>query len=344
MAKENGMSINGVDTRLELHILEYTLRMATISKDAISKYTHYLIKIALLPKSRPGFFSFTKSNEDYSLTLEETAFQELPKGPGLSCSKCLWNVLTVSPGVMDCAGNTMGISKIVNSIILPLANNGVSLFCMSTYQGDFILVKQQELMAAICCLNGKFRIFDETGFVDLSSDLDHSNAILNRLNSDSRSHPLVHSIVSPLNKFHVISLNSQYFTSLIPTLIDLMFYSSSRRPPSEGYETFFHFSYVDGDLSVVLDDNDLARFPSHYFYTSSFREQWRIIKIGEYPLGYDECGIVAQIAEPLVEAKITTFYISSCHLGNTLIPEEDIDKALDILNERRTRHNHIESA
>lgn len=52
MAKENGMSINGVDTRLELHILEYTLRMATISKDAISKYTHYLIKIALLPKSR----------------------------------------------------------------------------------------------------------------------------------------------------------------------------------------------------------------------------------------------------------------------------------------------------
>ena len=34
----------------------------------------------------------------------------------------------------------MGISKIVNSIILPLADNGVSLFCMSTYQGDFILV------------------------------------------------------------------------------------------------------------------------------------------------------------------------------------------------------------
>jgi hypothetical protein len=69
-----------------------------------------------------------------------TLFTELPKGLGLSCSDCLWNVLTVSAGAMDCTGHTMGISKIVNSIILPLADNGVSLFCMSTYQGDFILV------------------------------------------------------------------------------------------------------------------------------------------------------------------------------------------------------------
>lgn len=33
----------------------------------------------------------------------------------------------------------------------------------------------------------------------------------------------------------------------------------------------------------------------------------------------DEYGVVAQIVAPLVEAKITTFYISSCHLGNTLV-------------------------
>ena len=140
---------------------------------------------------RPGFFSFTESKEDYSLTLEEKAFQgkslnhtifhddkaaatviihtlwnsinfdlwllcnpdieyvvfhiifiELPKSSGLSCSECLWNVLTVSAGAMDCTGHAMGISKIVNSIILPLADNGVSLFCMSTYQGDFILVNK----------------------------------------------------------------------------------------------------------------------------------------------------------------------------------------------------------
>ena len=336
MAKENGTREENLDTRLELHILEYSLRMATITKDAIANYTHYLIKIALLPNSRPGFFSFTESKEDYSITLEEKAFQELPKGSGLSCSDCLWNVMTVSAGAMDCTGHAMGISKIVNSIIRPLADNGVSLFCMSTYQGDFILVKQQDLASAIHCLSGRFKIFDEAGYHNLAPKTNFESQLCDE-NSDCRSHPLVHSIVCPLNQFCIISLNNQHFQSLIPTLIDLMFYSSARTPPSEGYETFFHFSLVDGDLSVVLDDKDLARIPSNYFYTSSFREQWRIIKIGEYPLGFDEYGVVAQIAEPLVEAKITTFYISSCHLGNTLVPEDDITTALDILNERRKR-------
>ena len=52
MAKENGMDEGILDTRLELHILEYSLRMATITKDAIANYTHYLIKLALLPNSR----------------------------------------------------------------------------------------------------------------------------------------------------------------------------------------------------------------------------------------------------------------------------------------------------
>ena len=336
MAKENGTSKENLDTRLELHILEYSLRMATITKDAIANYTHYLIKIALLPNSRPGFFSFTESKEDYSITLEEKAFQELPEGPGLSCSDCLWNVMTVSAGAMDCTGHAMGISKIVNSIILPLAGNGVSLFCMSTYQGDFILVKQQDLASAIRCLSGRFKIFDEAGYHNLAPKINFESQLCDE-NSECRSHPLVHSIVCPLNQFYIISLNNQHFQSLIPTLIDLMFYSSTRTPPSEGYETFFHFSLVDGDLSVVLDDKDLARIPSNYFYTSSFREQWRIIKIGDYPLGFDEYGVVAQIAEPLVEAKITTFYISSCHLGNTLVPEDNITQALDILNERRKR-------
>lgn len=40
------------DTRMELHILEYEVRMASIAKEAIANYTYYLIKISLLPQSR----------------------------------------------------------------------------------------------------------------------------------------------------------------------------------------------------------------------------------------------------------------------------------------------------
>lgn len=334
MAYENGEHSNSLDTRLELHILDYELRMATITKDGIANYTHYLIKISLLPQSRPGFFSFTETKDDYSLTLEDEVFQELPKSDALTCSDSLWNVLTVSAGAMG-IHETMGISKIVNSIIVPFADNDVSLFCMSTYQGDFILVKKKDLATVVQCLSGAFKVFHEGGYHNLAPCNKSGHHVKNHSDLVANTRPLVHAIASPLNHFHVISLNSHYFSSLIPMLIDLMFYSSTRTPPKEGFETFFHFSFIDGDLSVVLDDTALARIPSKYVYTSSLREQWRIIKIGEYPLGFDECGIVAQIAEPLVEAKITTFYISSCHLGHTLVPEVDISKALEVLDKRK---------
>ena len=65
---------------------------------------------------------------------------ELPKSDALTNSDGVWNVLTVSAGAME-TSDTPGISKIVNSIIVPLADNDISLFCVSTYQADFILVK-----------------------------------------------------------------------------------------------------------------------------------------------------------------------------------------------------------
>lgn len=333
MANQNGTQ-EILDTRMELHILEYELRMVSIAKNAIANYTYYLIKICMLPQSRPGFFSFTETKDEYSITLEESVFEELPKTEGLTYSDSVWNVFTVSPGAMGIS-ETTGISKIVNSIIVPLADNDISLFCMSTYQGDFILVKKIDLPAAVRCLSGSFKIFHEGGYHNLAPPFNSSTPHLNHDDPAGTSHPLVHAIVSPLNDFHVISLNSHYFSCLIPTLIDLMFYSSTRTSPKEGYETFFHFSFIDGDLSVVLDAEALSKIPSKYVYTSLLREQWRIIKIGDHPLGFDECGIVAQIAKPLVDAKITTFYISSCNLGHTLVPKVDVTKALNILNERK---------
>ena len=73
--------------------------------------------------------------------------------------------MTVSAGAMDCTGHAMGISKIVNSIILPLAGNGVSLFCMSTYQGDFILVNK-------CLVNKSVHLWDaKKNFINLNSQL-----------------------------------------------------------------------------------------------------------------------------------------------------------------------------
>ncbi|NXC22770.1 CAST1 protein, partial [Corythaeola cristata] len=60
-------------------------------------------------------------------------------------------------------------------------------------------------------------------------------------------------------------------------------------------------------------------FPSDLLLTSSTGELWRMVRIGGQPLGFDECGIVAQIAEPLAAADISAYYISTFNFDHALV-------------------------
>lgn len=48
-----------------------------------------------------------------------------------------WRALVVEVGAM---GSLAGVSSIAASVIAPLANCGVSVFCVSTNMDDFVLV------------------------------------------------------------------------------------------------------------------------------------------------------------------------------------------------------------
>lgn len=50
-----------------------------------------------------------------------------------------WRALVVEVGAM---GSLTGISSIVASVIAPLADCGVSVFCLSTNLDDFVLVSE----------------------------------------------------------------------------------------------------------------------------------------------------------------------------------------------------------
>ncbi|NWR80551.1 CAST1 protein, partial [Centropus unirufus] len=83
--------------------------------------------------------------------------------------------------------------------------------------------------------------------------------------------------------------------------------------------TFFAFSLIEGYISIVMDAETQKRFPSDLLLTSSTGELWRMVRIGGQPLGFDECGIVAQIAEPLAAADISAYYISTFNFDHALV-------------------------
>lgn len=68
-------------------------------------------------------------------------FSELPQSEYLSVADATWLALNVvSGGGSATSSQPIGVTKIAKSVIAPLADHNISVFMLSTYQTDFILV------------------------------------------------------------------------------------------------------------------------------------------------------------------------------------------------------------
>jgi len=66
---------------------------------------------------------------------------ELPESEYLSVADATWLALNVvSGGGSATSSQPIGVTKIAKSVIAPLADHNISVFMLSTYQTDFILV------------------------------------------------------------------------------------------------------------------------------------------------------------------------------------------------------------
>uniref|UniRef100_W5KAR4 Cytosolic arginine sensor for mTORC1 subunit 1 n=1 Tax=Astyanax mexicanus TaxID=7994 RepID=W5KAR4_ASTMX len=265
---------------MDLHILAHRLRVTSISKSGLQNYTHPLIKLIFLRnRTRCKFFSLTETPENYTVVLDEEGFKELHPSEHLQVECSTWLPLNVvSNGNASSSSQAVGVTKIAKSVIAPLAEQHVSVFMLSTYQTDFILVREKDLSVVIHTLAEEFSIFREE---DGESVPVHSQDACNA------HHSTVHPVMIPQNQFCVMSLDPDTLPGIATTLIDVLFYSN--------------------------------RFPADLLFTSSSGELWRMVRIGGQPLGFDECGIVAQISQPLADSDISAYYISTFSFDHALV-------------------------
>ncbi|XP_077163403.1 cytosolic arginine sensor for mTORC1 subunit 1 isoform X1 [Paroedura picta] len=327
---------------MDLRILEPRVRVLSIARDGLWLYTHPLLKMLLLPqRSRCKFFSLTETPEDYTVILDEEGFKELPPSEFLQVVDSTWLVLNVlSNGSSSANIQPIGVTKIAKSVIAPLAEHNVSVLMLSTYQTDFILVREKDLPVVIHTLEGEFDIYKEVNGEPVPASCDEaSNGFLKPKQAVNCT---VHPVQSPQNRFCILSVAPDSLPAIATILIDVLFYSHSSTPKEtvpSGQDlnsiAFFAFSLIEGYISIVMDAETKKRFPSDLLLTSSSGELWRMVRIGGQPLGFDECGIVAQIAEPLADADISAYYISTFNFDHALVPEEGIDHVTEVLQKRQ---------
>uniref|UniRef100_A0A8C1NY08 Cytosolic arginine sensor for mTORC1 subunit 1 n=1 Tax=Cyprinus carpio TaxID=7962 RepID=A0A8C1NY08_CYPCA len=274
---------------MDLHILDHRLRVTSISKTGLEQYTHPLIKLIFLRnRTRCKFFSLTETPENYTVVLDEEGFKELQPSEHLQVEGSTWLPLNVvSNGNASSSSQSVGVTKIAKSVIAPLAEQHVSVFMLSTYQTDFILVREKDLSVVVESLVEEFNIFREEGGESVPV---HSQDACNGLQRN------VHPVLIPENQFCVMSLDPDTLPAIATILIDVLFYSNSPKPGASIDQDmecikFFSFSMIDGYVSLVMDKEAQKQFPTDLLFTSSSGELWRMGRIGGQPLGFGELQI-----------------------------------------------------
>uniref|UniRef100_F6W563 Cytosolic arginine sensor for mTORC1 subunit 2 n=1 Tax=Macaca mulatta TaxID=9544 RepID=F6W563_MACMU len=309
---------------MELHILEHRLQVASVAKESIPLFTYGLIKLAFLSsKTRCKFFSLTETPEDYTIIVDEEGFLELPSSEHLSVADATWLALNVvSGGGSFSSSQPIGVTKIAKSVIAPLADQNISVFMLSTYQTDFILVRERDLPFVTHTLSSEFTILRVVnGETVAAENLGITNGFVK---------PKLGELGAGVCAGETSrSYQTQPHTSLlspVPRVKDPMATGDDC-----GHIRFFSFSLIEGYISLVMDVQTQQRFPSNLLFTSASGELWKMVRIGGQPLGFDECGIVAQISEPLAAADIPAYYISTFKFDHALVPEENINGVISAL-------------
>lgn len=106
------------------------------------------------PKEKESFWSVTLTDDELSLVCLE---DEVPRVPDLSVERC-WRILEVA-GPLD-----FNLKGILASLLNPLSDAGVSVFALSTYNTDYILVQEFALERAV-------RSLESVGHIRLATNV-----------------------------------------------------------------------------------------------------------------------------------------------------------------------------
>ena len=99
------------------------------------------------------FLSITRTDEELSIVCEQSTIPERLIDKSMLIVKN-WRALKVE-GPLD-----FSLTGILSTLLQPLAEQKISIFALSTYDTDYILVKEKDLAHAVEALQKKFFVRD----------------------------------------------------------------------------------------------------------------------------------------------------------------------------------------
>ncbi|KAI8379105.1 uncharacterized protein BYT42DRAFT_593379 [Radiomyces spectabilis] len=202
--------------------------------------------------------------------------------------------------------------KRISDLSGTLAQGQFSIFYMSTYQTDFVLVKDRRLRQAVQALQEHGFEFEdleevslEQAMPELSLDADAGLPLAPPLPDKQAENTFFESNVLE-NELRCVGLNPHYRREWAMTMLKIICYPELI---IEGYS----------DEEYIFQDEDSASL--------------RVIQVNLANSHLDRCGIVRSISHPLAsEAHINLLYLSTFKSANILVSADDLQQAEEILS------------
>eukprot|EP00742_Colponemidia_sp_Colp-10_P006309 GILJ01006763.1.p1 GENE.GILJ01006763.1~~GILJ01006763.1.p1 ORF type:complete len:326 (-),score=48.95 GILJ01006763.1:82-966(-) len=264
------------------------------------------------------FFSYTESPVEISLVVDEEDIKMLPKDL-VDISEVVWRVSHYMEGPSVGA---------VYRLTTPLAAAAISVCYVSTFLTDFVIVPSEKLAAAVTALRAAFHL-------KLEGDADEVAALTSEpVGVSEETHvplPPLPPHKHPLHVLQSTAFVARIEKTQVKTEAHALLYAFFL-PKSN--DRLVSFTWTDDEVSLILDEQSVNQFTESSLVRSP--GSWRPIAVGDDPLGFDETGIVCSQAEPLFQAHIPLFYLSTFSTDYTLVMQADLDRALEVLKTKFT--------
>lgn len=288
-----------------------------------------------------SFLSVAETPHELSLVLPEARLALFPPD-ALRVEPQRWRALQVASAG---AGAFLSQLAVLTELTTQLARHGVSVFQISTYQTDYVLVKREDLATAVACLaafcdvemedgDGDPELLSDGADLDATTIRQHAEDYVSSQDSDSDFAVHHHLLSVPAIDLFLVQIDKARVRRHVYSLVRLLFFSPSSQQPTE--PRFLSYSATGDDVSVVTHDRAFVREMQSLAASGGegvtvSPDAWKVVQVGDTNLGFQETGIVAGQTRVLLSSGTIVFYLSTFALDYMLIKEDEWPDALATL-------------
>ncbi|KAL6077117.1 GATS protein-like 3 [Balamuthia mandrillaris] len=325
--------------------LPQKLFLASIQRENVNECFRAILQLAFFPVSSTSFFSYTETEDEISVLVDEHSLSLFPEDAIVLCPPAR-RAIQVYEGA-EAINMTGYISLLAGAI----ASAGISIIYLSTFNTDLIVVAEEHLEEAHECLKKAlqpsgiphdaqklFQSSPQNSQLPTTSPPSLSSIVAegvrdhrikaNKVNKKNRSdggnrRNLVGKdkvLVSPLPKqLSIATLPREALSKVVHPLLRVFLMQC----------TFFSVTMTKDEVSMIIDDELLEYFDMDLLEVHD--KTWRGIQVEQGSMGTAETGAVSMLADVWANEGISIYYLSTFQTDFVLVEEEQLQEAIQVL-------------